>query len=178
MATGGRGNYDTRPVEAEWLFWIDSDIQFTIEQIDYLHRVDPKHKFVTGWYKSNQSDTAMVGKWDEDYFREHLHMPFMSGDFMEKKAEESPTKLIKVDWCGFGFTKVHRSIYEEMEYPYYPLNPVEIKGCRNPNGEGTIDVRDMSFEDVSFCNNCYATTGIKPLVVPKLRVGHLKPFLV
>ena len=178
LATGGRGNYDTRPIDAEWLFWIDSDIQFTIEQIDYLHRVDPKHKFVTGWYKSDQSDTAMIGRWDEDYFREHLHMPFYSGDYMEKKAKESPTKLIKADWCGFGFTKVHRSIYEKMEYPYYPLNPVEIKGCRNINGEGKIDVKDMSFEDVSFCNNCYATTGIKPLVVPKLRVGHLKSFFV
>ena len=178
LATGGRGNYDTRPIEAEWLFWIDSDIQFSIDQIEYLHRIDPKHKFVTGWYKSDGSDTAMVGKWDEDYFRKHLHMPFLSGDFMEKKAQESPSKLIKVDWCGFGFTKVHRSIYEEMEYPYYPLNPVEIKGRKNPNGGAKMDIKDMSFEDVSFCRNCYDATGIKPLVVPKLRVGHLKSFFV
>ena len=158
-------------------FWIDSDIQFTIEQIEHLHSIDPKHKFVTGWYKSDVSDTAMVGKWNEDYFREHLHMPFLSADALEKKSKQENPKMIRVDWCGFGFTKVHRSIYEQMEYPYYPLNPVEIKGCKGENG-GKIDVKDMSFEDVSFCNNCYATTGIKPLVVPKLRVGHLKSFFV
>ncbi len=179
LATGGGGNSDPTPIEAEWLFWIDSDINFTIEQVEHLHNIDPKHKFVTGWYKSDSSDQSMVGKWSEDYFRKHGFMPFLSANFLEKKAKSAPTKLVKVDWCGFGFTKVHRSIYEQMDYPYYPLNSVKIEGCDDPNNkEGKIDIQDLSFEDVSFCNNCYARTGIKPLVVPKLRVGHLKSFLV
>lgn len=179
LATGGKGNVDPRPIDAEWLFWIDSDIRFTIEQVEHLHNLAPKHKFVTGWYKSDNSDQSMVGKWNKDYFRKRNHMPFLSANFLEQKAKSDPTKLIQVDWCGFGFTKVHRSIYEQMDYPYYPLNSVKIEGCNDPNNEGgKIDVQDLSFEDVSFCNNCYDSTGIKPLVVPKLRVGHLKPFFV
>tara|TARA_R100000734_G_scaffold18882_1_gene16904 strand:- start:1449 stop:1766 length:318 start_codon:yes stop_codon:yes gene_type:complete len=105
-------------------------------------------------------------------------MPFTSAKFLKEKAEESD-KLLRVDWCGFGFTRVHRSIYEKMKYPYYPLNHVSVKGCVDPNNKDRIfDVEDLSFEDVSFCNNCYKVTGIKPLVVPKLRVGHLKSFII
>ena len=41
-----------------------------------------------------------------------------------------------------------------------------------------LDVYDMSFEDVSFCRNVYEKLKIKPLVIPQLRVGHLKSFFV
>ena len=178
LATGGSGYMDPTPIEAEWLFWIDSDIQFTMDQIKHLHGIKDRHKFVTGWYQSNFTDAAMVGLWDKKHFRKHLHMPFTSAKFLKEKAEESD-KLLRVDWCGFGFTRVHRSIYEKMKYPYYPLNHVSVKGCVDPNNKDRIfDVEDLSFEDVSFCNNCYKVTGIKPLVVPKLRVGHLKSFII
>ena len=36
LATGGKGFVDTSPPEAEWLFWIDSDVDFTIEQVEYM----------------------------------------------------------------------------------------------------------------------------------------------
>ena len=78
LATGGGGYADTSPPEAEWLFWIDSDIQFSIEQIEEMIKIPKDKKFVSGWYRSNYSDQAMVGKWDEDFFRENLHMPFTS----------------------------------------------------------------------------------------------------
>jgi len=82
-----------------------------------------------------------------------------------------------VDWCGFGFVRMHRSILEEMDYPYFPLNEVGVDGCDDKKG-GTFDLRDLSFEDVSFCRNCYKKTKIKPLVVPSIRVAHLKSFFV
>ena len=69
------------------------------------------------------------------------------------------------------------SIIEQMEYPYFPLNHTAIEGCDDGNG-GKFRIQDLTFEDVSFCVNCYEKTKIKPLVVPKLRVGHLKSFLV
>jgi len=146
---------------------------------DVMMSIPKDKKFVTGWYRSDYSDNAMVGNWDEDFFRENLHMPFTSVDWLTKTAEEEGNKLVQVDWCGFGFTKVHRSIYEQMEYPYYPLRDAFIEKCNNPTKKGEkFDVKDLSFEDVSFCRNCYEETKIKPLVVPKMRVGHLKSFLV
>ena len=115
----------------------------------------------------------------EDYFRENLHMPFTSVKWLNETAEKEPNKLVQVDWCGFGFTKVHRSIYEQMDYPYYPLNKAHIPDCSHPSKKDEkITVNDLSFEDVSFCKNVYKKLEIKPLVVPKLRVGHLKSFFV
>ncbi len=179
LATGGKGFMDTSPPEAEWLFWIDSDVEFDIQQVEFMMRIPKEKKFVTGWYRSEYGDKAMVGNWDEDYFRKNLHMPFTSVEWLTKTAKEKPNKLVQVDWCGFGFTKVHRSIYEKMEYPYYPLRDSHIEGCEDPNKKGgKFDVKDLSFEDVSFCRNCYEKTEIKPLVAPSIRVGHLKSFLV
>tara|TARA_R100001510_G_C7640890_1_gene198533 strand:+ start:321 stop:1013 length:693 start_codon:yes stop_codon:yes gene_type:complete len=179
LATGGGGFADTTPPKAEWLFWIDSDVKFKIEQIEHMLSIAPDKKFVTGWYRSDYGDKAMVGNWDEDYFRENLHMPFTSVKWLDKLAEEEPNKLVEVDWCGFGFTKVHRSIYEQIDYPYYPLNEAHIPDCNHPNKKDEkFTVNDLSFEDVSFCKNVYEQLEIKPLVVPKLRVGHLKSFFV
>ena len=177
LATGGGGFMDTSPPEAEWLFWIDSDVDFNIEQIEYMLKLPPEKKFTTGWYRSDYSDKAMVGNWDEDYFRKNHHMPFTSVEWLTKMGEEEPNKLVEVDWCGFGFTKIHRSIFEEMDYPYFPLKEAYIGGCDDKKG-GTFDLRDLSFEDVSFCRNCREKTGIKPLVAPKIRVPHLKSFFV
>ena len=179
LATGGKGFMDTSPPKAEWLFWIDSDVEFNLRQVEFMMSIPKEKKFVTGWYRSDYGDKAMVGNWDEDYFRKNLHMPFTSVEWLTKTAKEQPSKLVQVDWCGFGFTKVHRSIYEKMEYPYYPLRDAHIEGCEDPNKKGEkFDVKDLSFEDVSFCRNCYDTTKIKPLVAPSIRVGHLKSFLV
>jgi hypothetical protein len=177
LATGAKGFGDTRPPDAEWLFWIDSDIEFSIEQIEALLSIPPEHKFVTGWYRADDSDKAMVGNWDEDHFRENLHMPFVSAEWLTKKGEEDPKKLFEMDWCGFGFTKIHRSIFEEMEYPYFPLNHAFISDCDDRKG-GKVDVNELIFEDVSFCRNCYEATKIKPVVVPSLKLGHLKSLCV
>jgi len=177
LATGGKGFADTRPPDAEWLFWIDSDIKFSIEQIEALVNIPKKHKFVTGWYRSNYSDQAMVGNWDEDFFRKYHHMPFTSVKWLTEKGEEKPNELIQVDWCGFGFTKIHRSVFEQMEYPYFPLNHAHIENCEVGDGS-KFHLKDLTFEDVSFCQNCYKTTKIKPLVVPQLRMGHYKSFFV
>ncbi len=177
LATGGGGFMDTSPPDAEWLFWIDSDVDFNIQQVEYLLSMPPENKFVSGWYRSDYSDHAMVGNWDEDYFRKHHHMPFTSVKWLEKLGKEEPAKLVEVDWCGFGFVKIHRSIFEQMDYPYFPLKRAHIIDCDDHKG-GKFDVNDLSFEDVSFCRNCYEATKIKPLVVPQIRVPHLKSFFV
>jgi hypothetical protein len=64
-----------------------------------------------------------------------------------------------------------------MEYPYFPLNHADIGNCDKKDG-GKFHLKDLTFEDVSFCQNCYKTTGIKPLVVPSIRLPHYKSFFV
>ena len=167
LATGGRGFADPRPPDAKWLFWIDSDIDFTIEQVEDLLSIPEEHRFCSGWYRSNFGDHAMCGDWDIDFFQKDHHMPFLSVKALTKKAKENPNELIEAYFTGFGFTRIHRSIIEEMTYPYFTLN-------MNKLGE----YQDMSFDDVSFCQNCKKETGVNPLIVPRLRVGHYKSFFV
>ena len=55
LATGGKGFVDTSPPDAEWLFWIDSDVDFTIEQVEYMMSLPKDKKFLCGWYRSDYS---------------------------------------------------------------------------------------------------------------------------
>tara|TARA_Y100000004_G_scaffold161644_1_gene189825 strand:- start:4355 stop:5041 length:687 start_codon:yes stop_codon:yes gene_type:complete len=178
LASGGGGFAEPTPPEADWLFWIDSDIQFTIRQVEDLLSIDPEKKFVTGWYRASNNDFAMVGDWNEDYFRRHHHMPFLSAKGLTKLAKADPDKVLPVDWCGFGFTKVHRSVYEQMEYPYFTLNSFDIEETSYRHKHGEFSAKDLVFEDISFCQNCYKATGIRPQVVPRIKVNHLKSSLV
>jgi hypothetical protein len=167
LATGGGGLNDPKPPEAKWLFWIDSDIDFTIEQVETLLAVPEEHKFCNGWYRSDYSDNAMCGMWDEDFFDKNSYMPFLSVKKLTEIAKEDPHAMIQVDFSGFGFTRLASSIIEQMEYPYFTLNVHDLKKGK-----------DMCFDDVSFCQNCEKETGVKPWVIPSLRVGHLKSFFV
>ena len=86
------------------VFWIDSDIDFTIEQVETLLAVPEEHKFCNGWYRSDYSDHAMCGMWDEDFFDKNSYMPFLSVKKLTEIAKEDPHAMIQVDFSGFGFT--------------------------------------------------------------------------
>lgn len=162
LATGGKGFVNPGPPEGvEWLIWLDSDIVFTMEQLEVLLKID--HPFVAGWYVSDLSKQAMCGRWDVEYFKEHKVMPFLDKDKLQELAKNNPNQLVEVDFTGFGFVKMHTSLIKRMTYPYFTLNVQELNGFR-----------DISAEDVSFCQNCFKETGIKPVICPLLHVGHLK----
>lgn len=163
LATGGKGFTNPGPPDAEWLFWLDADIVFTIEQIEDMLNIPDEHKFCAGWYRSNNTDQAMCGLWDVDFFNKNGRIPFVAGEWLESEAKKDPSKHVKLDYTGFGFVKMHRSIIEKMTYPYFTLNIQELGGYR-----------DLSSEDVSFCLNCIKETGIHPCIFPRFRVGHLK----
>jgi hypothetical protein len=161
LATGGKGFDNPTPPDAKWVIWIDSDIVFSIEQLELLIRID--HPFVCGWYVSDDSDSAMCGNWDVDYFMKHRTMPFLKKSELTRMAVETPNKLVEVSYSGMGFMKIRRDVIGRMTYPYFELRHVSIGGKQ-----------DLSSEDVSFCLKCYEETGIKPAICPALRVGHLK----
>lgn len=166
LATGGKGFVNPGPPEGvEWLVWLDSDIMFTMQQLELLLKIE--HPFVAGWYVSDLSKQVMCGKWDLEHFKQHKVMPFLDKDKLQEVAKTNPNQLVEVDFTGFGFVKMHASLLKRMKYPYFTLNLQNIDGCQ-----------DLSAEDVSFCQNCYEQTGIKPVVCPALHVGHLKPIFL
>lgn len=162
LATGGKGFIDSGPPDGvEWLIWIDSDIIFTIEQLEILLKIE--HPFVAGWYVSDLSKSVMAGKWDIEHFKKHKEMPFLDKDLLLKIAQDTPNQLVEVDFTGFGLVKMHTSVIKRMKYPYFTLNIQNID-----------EFTDLSAEDVSFCQNCFEQTGIKPVICPLLHIGHHK----
>jgi hypothetical protein len=161
LATGGKGFENPGPPDAKWLIWLDSDIQFTIEQIETLIKIE--HPFVSGWYVSDLGNQVMAGRWDIEFFKKHKFMPFFDKNKLLELAKDKPNDYLEADFVGFGFVKIHRNIIEKMTYPYFTLNIQEID-----------NFKDLSYEDCSFCQNCFKETGIKPIIVPNLHVGHLK----
>lgn len=160
LATNGGGFVNSDPPDAEWLIWIDSDIVFNESHLKRL--LDFDSKFCAGWYINDLSTNVMAGHMDKDFFMKNGYMPFLNKNILEKSKEP-----IEVDFTGFGFVKMHRSIIEKMTYPYFTLNLQKY-------GPYT----DLSSEDISFCLNCYKETGIKPIIIPDLKVGHLKSLIL
>ncbi len=149
---------------SEWLIWIDSDIIFNITQIEDLLSTD--YPFVSGWYKSDNSDQVMCGWLNDNFFKINKVMPFMSSKELINISKKEPKKAMKCDFVGFGFCKIKTDLIKQINYPYF----THIEQNR-------FGFKDLSAEDVSFCIKCFKETGIKPAVVPRLRVGHLKTII-
>jgi hypothetical protein len=168
LATKGGGFVQPEKLvqDTEWLIWMDSDQLITVDQIKTLLAYDPKEKFVSGWYTKDlaggQSPLAMIATWDEEYFKKTGSMKFWTEEEIAAQKE-----AFEVDYVGFGFCRVHSSIFEKMTYPYFRHNITKIG-----------QYQDNSSEDVSFCLNAFKATGIKPKVLPELRVPHLKEIFV
>ena len=160
LATGGGGFENSNQLieQVDQLVWIDSDQVFKVEQLQTL--IECEEKFCSGWYV--KETPPMVARWDEDFFVENSHMDFLSIEELEDAKE-----LLQVDYCGFGFTKTHTDILKKMEYPFFRNKLIDIH-----------IYKENASEDVSFCLDAYEATGIKPMVLPELRVGHCKSMVI
>ena len=161
LATGGGGFQNPTNLinEVDWLIWIDSDQFFTKNNLQTL--IDCDEKFCCGWYVK---DTApMVAKWDEDKFLKNGHMDFLTSEELEESKEE----LIEVDYCGFGFTKTHVSLFKELTYPFFRNEMVTIG-----------DYQENVSEDATFCLYVNKYANIKPKVITDLKIGHLKEVII
>ncbi len=144
----------------DYIVWIDSDQSFNYQQLNTLLQYDSQ--FCSGWYVKDLSNVAMIADWNEEDFKKQGKMNFWSKSKIT--AQKQP---FEVDYCGFGFTKVSTDLLKQMEYPYFRQKLVKI-------GKYTENVS----EDASFCLDVYEKTGVKPEVLPKLKVNHLKELYI
>ena len=130
----------------EWIIWVDADIKFSLPQMQQLMSID--EPVVSGWYLSSPTNqTSLVG-----YFKEHPEL--LNPDEIQMRDE-----IFEVDFITQGFAKIHSSVYQQMEFPFY----------YSPKLNDTFVT-----EDITFFKNMYEQTGIKPKVVRDLKVGHIK----
>ena len=157
---GGFSNPNKLIDNFDYIVWIDSDQSFNYQQLNTLLQYDSQ--FCSGWYVKDLSNVAMIADWNEEDFKKQGKMNFWSKSKIT--AQKQP---FEVDYCGFGFTKVSTDLLKQMEYPYFRQKLVKI-------GKYTENVS----EDASFCLDVYEKTGVKPLVLPKLKVNHLKELYI
>ena len=50
--------------------------------------IPDEHKFCAGWYRSNNTDQAMCGLWDVDFFNKNGRIPFVAGEWLESEAKK------------------------------------------------------------------------------------------
>jgi hypothetical protein len=88
-------------------------------------------------------------------------------NFWTESKIRTQKEPFEVDYCGFGFTKVSTEILKQMEYPYFRQRMVDI-------GEYT----ENCSEDVTFCLDVKDKLGIKPTILPQLKINHLKEIYI
>jgi hypothetical protein len=165
LSTLGHGvNNPVPSKEIDYYYFIEKDIIFKEEHLELLSKVD--HPFLCGWKSTDNDDGSkliVAGKWDEEFHKDHGSMPVLSYDDMVKVEQSDPERTIEVDYSEFGFVRIHRSIFEQMKYPFFRLNIHTFSNEKN----------ELIADDISFCLNCAKETGIKPSILAGLHVNSL-----
>ena len=157
---GGFQNPNKLINKVDYLVWIDADQSFNYSQLVTLLEYDSP--FCAGWYVKDLSGTVMIADWNEDDFKKQGSMNFWNQSKI--KTQKEP---FEVDYCGFGFTKVSTDILKELEYPYFKQRMVEIG-----------KYKENVSEDATFCLDVKDKLGIKPTILPQLRINHLKELYI
>ena len=162
LCTDGGGFSNPRSLinKVDYLVWIDADQDFNYTELNTL--LSYESQFCAGWYVKDLSGIAMIADWNENNFKKTGTMKFWHSDDIVKQK-----KPFEVDYCGFGFTKVSTDILKEMEYPYFRQRVVEIG-----------KYKENVSEDATFCLDVKDKLGIRPTILPKLRIRHLKELYV
>lgn len=94
----------------DWLLWVDSDIVLNTEALQKVWQsANPQERPVV-------SGTYFISKQVEASIMQPMPAIFMAqGDYMLNYVHPLPfNQLIKVDYAGFGFVLMHRSVADKM----------------------------------------------------------------
>lgn len=147
--------------DAEWFFWADSDMVFHPRTISLLMETAKKKeaKLVTGvYYKRLPPHSPVI-------FRRSAEL--LDGKTLKSENEKAvlpvmpapgSTEPFEVDAMGFGCVLCHRSVFDNLEKPYFFFQ--YQKGG------------DMVSEDINFCEKV-RNHGIIIWADPRVVAGHI-----
>lgn len=148
-------------VEYDYIMWIDSDMYFSPEQFKEL--LDMDKDIASGIYKTHdQVNYATVEKYSNEEFIKNSKFTFLTDEILLNKP-----KIFPVEYTGFGWILIKKGVIEDMEYPWFRPEWLEI-------GE---DIREFTSEDVGFCMNAIKK-GYKVYVNQSIRIGHEKSLVI
>lgn len=100
-------------IDYDFILWIDSDIMFTLDQLQKLLSHDTN--IVSGLYlMANGKEYATANPWkvgESENIQRSIHLT--PSDISGKKD------LIEVPYTGFGFILVKQGVFEVLEYPWF-----------------------------------------------------------
>jgi len=159
----GKLNYD-------YMMWLDTDINFTVEQVVSLFETMQKKKHVEvlcGIYlTADGHHSTIVKDWDVNFFLKTGMFPFLTIPQLKEEAAKTADKLAKVFYAGMGFMMVRKGAFEKVTYPWFEPVMHEIEMSR-----------DFSSEDVSLCWK-WAEKGVGIYIDPEIVVGHEKSIVI
>lgn len=145
-------------IDYDYMFWIDSDIIFTADQV--LRLISHNKDIVSGCYVMHDNrHYPIVLDIDHEYYKKNGHYEFLDRDSLKTKED-----LFEVSYVGFGFMCVKKGVFEQLTYPYFA--PVHFTF-------NTDYLSEYASEDVSWCFHV-RNTGFKIFVDPKVVVAHQK----
>lgn len=135
------------------IFWIDSDISWTVEQFFKLY--DSEYDVICGAYLLSDGISPSVYMWG-----------YPNWTPIEKLLENK--KPFKIQSAGFGFIAMKSGVFEKMPRPWF--NHEYVKVGQDQDGK---DVIDCVGEDISWCVKAYRA-GIDIYFDPEVLVNHIK----
>lgn len=153
-------------IEYDYIFWIDSDVLFTPDQV--LALINSPHDVTCGMYMmEDMSHFAVVKKWDIEFFKKHYTFKFLTQQDIDLHKKHSKLQYMEVSYAGMGFMCIKKNVIENLNYPWFwrPLERISV--------DGAPEMVEMSSEDVCFCRNLQ-DRGTKIILDTTIRVGHEK----
>jgi hypothetical protein len=153
-----KDDWDTREVGAgEFtygkIFWIDSDIEWTIEAFEKILRSE--HDVIGGLYQINSSGRVAAA------FTDGAGQPTVVNEADFIMLEPEPMECYGL---GFGFIAMKSGVFEKMDRPWF-----KIEHIRWAHLEFDLNVG----EDYSWCMNA-RRNGFKIMLDPNVKVKHHK----
>jgi hypothetical protein len=135
------------------IFWIDSDISWTIEQFFKIY--DSEYDVATGAYLLADGYTTSVHAW-----KQPGGIP--AHEIVDLK------EVFPIQSHGFGFVAMKSGVFEKIQRPWFSHERVQVG--KNEIGEPIIDTVG---EDISWCVKAY-NAGIDLYFDPTVLVTHMK----
>lgn len=146
------------------MFWIDADIEFSVEDIQKVYNMDAD--VGVGVYAMKKRDQQQYAAWKD------------GGLITNLDQFEGP---IEVDYAGTGFMCIRRNVIEKLTEIHGTYDGAWGKTpvlYMTPVTEGTfagVEGRFMESEDYYFCRIA-RESGFKIMMDPSVRLGHWGTF--
>lgn len=134
------------------IFWIDSDIQWTVE--DFIKIFTSPLEIVSGLYQTSPDGIVAVNFPDDQGRPTKVNK-------IEFLLHDEP---VKVGGVGFGFVAMKQGVFEKMERPWFLINRVKWD---------EVDFHTNVGEDYSWCASAQRA-GFDIWVDPQVKVLHHK----